>query len=457
MTFTNTAGVPLALVNASSLGLAAGAVLPVTGDFKVKLEAWEATTGYPLLDEFYRYNTFPDDMTYGQTRMSYTGAFWFLSRLDISDAAQMEGNFGAADMSFSVTLSPASSQRVEVEYATSDVTAQAGSDYESRSGRLTFLAGVTSQTIQVPVLGDTEIEYDETFRVNLTAPTNAALGDGVGFGTIRTDDVPPPVMITTHSKTVATPPFVIEGPVTYTITVFNNGTSAQPNNAGPEIVDILPSELTEISASASSGTATVSGSTVSWNGSIPAHGSVTVTIDAKVKPTVALDTTVTNQATIYYDITADGTNESMMLTDDPSVEGLSDPTSFVVVSPSMDFYTLAPCRVLDTRGPPGSYGQPALVATAVRSFQLFEQCGIPLTARAVSVNVTVTEPTTAGHLRLYPAGTPLPTVSVINYSAGQTRANNAVVPLNGLGEMAVYCGQASGTTHFILDVNGYFE
>jgi hypothetical protein len=48
-------------------------------------------------------------------------------------------------------------------------------------------------------------------------------------------------------------------------------------------------------------------------------------------------------------------------------------------------------------------------------------------------------------------------VSSINYTAAQTRANNAIVVLNGLGELAVHCAQAAGTVHFILDVNGYFE
>jgi hypothetical protein len=58
---------------------------------------------------------------------------------------------------------------------------------------------------------------------------------------------------------------------------------------------------------------------------------------------------------------------------------------------------------------------------------------------------------------LYAAGTPLPTPPSIYYAAGQTQANNAVVSLNGLGELAVRCSQASGTAHFVLDVNGYFE
>ncbi len=67
------------------------------------------------------------------------------------------------------------------------------------------------------------------------------------------------------------------------------------------------------------------------------------------------------------------------------------------------------------------------------------------------------EPTAAGHLRLHAGGGPLPETSAINYSAGQTRANNAVATLNALGELAIHCGQDSGTVHLILDVTGHFE
>jgi hypothetical protein len=71
--------------------------------------------------------------------------------------------------------------------------------------------------------------------------------------------------------------------------------------------------------------------------------------------------------------------------------------------------------------------------------------------------VTVTEPTAAGHISLYPGGTPLPLASALNYRAGQTRANNAIAPLGVGGTVAVFCGQSAGTTHFVIDVNGYFE
>jgi hypothetical protein len=54
-----------------------------------------------------------------------------------------------------------------------------------------------------------------------------------------------------------------------------------------------------------------------------------------------------------------------------------------------------------------------------------------------SVNRTVTLPTTTGHLRLYPAGTAIPNTSSIDYVTSLTRANNGIVPLNALGELAV--------------------
>jgi hypothetical protein len=135
---------------------------------------------------------------------------------------------------------------------------------------------------------------------------------------------------------------------------------------------------------------------------------------------------------------------------------ISERTAEVPVLPGLDFYTIMPCRLVDTRNAAGPYGGPGLAAGAVRVFVLAGQCEIPAAARAVSVNVTVTGSTAPGNLRLYQAGISLPSTSTINYSTGQTRASNAVVSLNGAGEMAVYCSQSSGMVQVILDVNGYF-
>ena len=84
-------------------------------------------------------------------------------------------------------------------------------------------------------------------------------------------------------------------------------------------------------------------------------------------------------------------------------------------------------------------------------------CGIPASAIALAVNITVTQPSSGGSLTLFAAGIANPGTETIDYSAGQTRANNAVVSPNGAGTITVHCIQSSGTVEFILDVNGYFE
>jgi hypothetical protein len=83
------------------------------------------------------------------------------------------------------------------------------------------------------------------------------------------------------------------------------------------------------------------------------------------------------------------------------------------------------------------------------------RCGIPATAKAVSLNVTVVSPSAGGHLRLYASGTPRPGTSSINYVS--TRANNAVVSLGVDGAVVVYVSQPNGTAHVVLDVTGFFQ
>jgi hypothetical protein len=128
---------------------------------------------------------------------------------------------------------------------------------------------------------------------------------------------------------------------------------------------------------------------------------------------------------------------------------------FAVPAP-LSFYTAAPCRVVDTRNP--DMGGPApLVAGDDAVFTIAGHCGVPASAKAVSLNVTVTAPTWPGHLRLYPADRARPLASTLNFVAGQTRANNAVVRLDDLGRLCVYVGQGQGTTHVVIDTTGYFE
>jgi CSLREA domain-containing protein/uncharacterized repeat protein (TIGR01451 family) len=124
--------------------------------------------------------------------------------------------------------------------------------------------------------------------------------------------------------------------VTYTVVLSNGGPAGQLDNPGDEFIDVLPSTLTLVSASATSGTAAsvIATNTVTWNGSIANGGSVTITITATINMGTA-GQTISNQGTINYDADGNGTNEANRLTDDPSVGGENDPTSFTVNSPDL--------------------------------------------------------------------------------------------------------------------------
>jgi hypothetical protein len=99
-----------------------------------------------------------------------------------------EGNGGTTNATFTVRLSAVSSHAVTVGYSTANGTATAGSDYVAQSGSLRFPAGQTSKTIVVAVRGDTAVEPNETFFVNLGNPAGAILADAQGRGKITTDD-----------------------------------------------------------------------------------------------------------------------------------------------------------------------------------------------------------------------------------------------------------------------------
>jgi hypothetical protein len=106
----------------------------------------------------------------------------------VSDVTIVEGDAGTRLVAFVVTLSASTSGIVSVDYETADGTAIAGADYVATRGSLLFQPGVISQTIEVPILGDTEIESDETFRLVLQAVTGATGSGSFATATIRDDD-----------------------------------------------------------------------------------------------------------------------------------------------------------------------------------------------------------------------------------------------------------------------------
>lgn len=127
---------------------------------------------------------------------------------------------------------------------------------------------------------------------------------------------------------------------------------------------------------------------------------------------------------------------------------------------AMVFYPITPCRVVDTRGPSGTFGWPPIGpdGTPDRAFPLVSSgCGIPPEARAVSLNVTVVNPAATGSLLIYPADTDPDVASTIAFGAGRTRAALTVVGVSSDGTGSVLAwNQSPGALDLVIDVNGYF-
>ena len=157
---------------------------------------------------------------------------------------------------------------------------------------------------------------------------------------------------------------------------------------------------------------------------------------------------------------ATGTVNVVVTNPDAQTGTLTNGYFYATTPTSTGFFPLTPCRLIDTRNATGSLGGPALSGSGAR--RLFTitgaTCGVPASAKSVSVSLTVTQGTAAGSLAVYP-GNGIPTgTSSISFAAGVTRANNAIFDLatDGSGSIGVE-NDSVGSVHFILDVNGYFK
>ena len=129
------------------------------------------------------------------------------------------------------------------------------------------------------------------------------------------------------------------------------------------------------------------------------------------------------------------------------------------------FFPLTPCRVVDTRGPVGPQGGPALSANTVRNFSIINVngCGVPATAKAAAINITAIQATDNGDLRIFPYQSAVPLASVINFSTIDfALANGAIVPLANIGGLDISVQTdmppgSSGNVHLVIDVTGYFQ
>ena len=123
-------------------------------------------------------------------------------------------------------------------------------------------------------------------------------------------------------------------------------------------------------------------------------------------------------------------------------------------SGSMPFYSTTPCRVADTRNASGPFGGPFMRGGSTRSFDIpSSSCGIPDTAQAYSLNITVVPHESLGYLTAWPTGESQPVVSTLNSLDGSIVANAAIVPEGTSGAVSVY---VTNDTDVIIDINGYF-
>jgi uncharacterized repeat protein (TIGR01451 family) len=313
-------------------------------------------------------------------------------------------------------------------------------------------SGNISDTVNLPVGGSVTytatcaIAPSATGTLSNTATVSSSTTDPDPANNSATDtDTLTPTADLTITKTDGQTTVQAGEPITYTIVASNPGPS---DVAGATVADTVPAAVTGATwtcVGAGGGTCTASGSgNINDTVNLPAGGSVTYTLTGVVAPDAVGP--LANTATV---------TEPAGVNDPDSANNSATDTNTVV---GMGYFAVAPCRVIDTRGPAGPLGGPALDGQQTRTFAVTGTCGVPVTAKAIAITIVATQATADGHIRLFPGGLPVPVISNVNYAAGRTRAGNAIVPLNASGEMAAFVGQPSGTTvHFVVDVFGYFE
>jgi methionine-rich copper-binding protein CopC len=221
------------------------------------------------------------------TSLSFTTA---APSLSINDVSYTETS-SASNATFTVTLSEASDQDVTVDYASSDVSTTAGSDYTASSGTVTISAGATSATFTVPILVDTLDESNETATVTLSNASNASISDATGTLTIVDDDPVPTLSIDNVSHTESSS----AGNATFTVTLSEvSGKDVTVDYASSDVSTTAGSDYTAIS-----GTVTILAGNTTASINVPilvdtldeSNETATVTLSNPTNATIASEAT----------------------------------------------------------------------------------------------------------------------------------------------------------------------
>jgi hypothetical protein len=334
-----------------------------------------------------------------------------------------EGNPTAGPPTQAVTffaqLSAPSALPVAVTYQTTDGTAQSPSDYLTLSGSLLFAPGETTKQLVVQTVLDADPETNETFTLSLGVPTNALRGQSVIQIVLKDDDgAEGPLSVSVADVGISEPrtgtrtaafAVSLSDPAFHTVWV-DYDTVDDTAKAGPDYT-------------------AASGQIVFQPGEATKTVPVYVLSDALCERMERFHLVLTNP-------------QGAILGRGQGTARVADPGSL---------FTIAPCRLSDSRS-----GAGAFIAGELRTLKFTGSCRVPTTAVAVSANITVTEPKAPGFVEAFPADKIAPPTSVLNFVGGKTRANNAIVVLSPDGKATIK-NVSNGTVHIIIDVNGYFE
>lgn len=215
-----TAGVTWTTANGTAIAgsdyKAASGTLSVSGSADITIEILLDSEQEPS-ETFYVDFSNPTNATLARQRVAITivdDDRPAIARISVADTSVIETTGTDTTATFRVTLAEAVSSEVRVSYTTSDLTANAGSDYAAKSGQLVFAPGQTLMTVPVTIFGDAIAEPDERFRLTLSNPTNATLERPAGEAVIQDDDSGPRPTLT------MTPVRVLEGTTSNNDAVF---------------------------------------------------------------------------------------------------------------------------------------------------------------------------------------------------------------------------------------------
>lgn len=226
--------------------------------------------------------------------------------LSVTDVSLTEGDAGTQIMTFTITRT-GDAVPVTVSFATEDVTATAGVDYVATSGIRLLGAGETSETVEVVINGDIDLEADETFRLVLSNPTNGVtLADGIGIGTILDDDAAPELPVVS----VTLEPASAEEGSSFTLTVLRTGADlSQPTT--------VTYTITGAAANASDISSPLSGTITLPADATSASVAVVTVDDLEVEPDEAF--TVTLSDPVNATIGTDSASATILDNDEPPI------------------------------------------------------------------------------------------------------------------------------------------